>query len=53
VAYIFCDFQVHFNKITTLHTPPDGILEQLKSLDLSGNIINNWREINNLGTLPW
>jgi len=51
--HLSCDFQVHFNKITTLQTPTDGILQQLKSLDISENLINNWREINKLGTLPW
>jgi len=50
--YLFCDFQVHFNKVTSLQAPPDGILQQLKSLDISGNLINNWSEINKLGTLP-
>ncbi|GFG39933.1 hypothetical protein Cfor_08990 [Coptotermes formosanus] len=46
------NLQVHFNKITTLQTPPDGILQQLKSLDLNGNLIKDWKEINKLGTLP-
>ncbi|XP_069698305.1 tubulin-specific chaperone E [Periplaneta americana] len=44
--------QVPFNKITTLETPPSGILQHLKSLDLEGNEINDWREINKLGTIP-
>jgi Leucine-rich repeat (LRR) protein len=51
--YLFYDFQVHFNKVTSLQAPPDGILQQLKSLDISGNLMNNWSEINKLGTLPW
>jgi hypothetical protein len=45
--------QVPFNKITTLEAPPDGILHHLKSLDLEGSLIYDWREINKLGTLPW
>jgi hypothetical protein len=53
ILYSFCDSQVIFNNITTLETPQDGILQRLKSLDLEGNLINDWREINKLGTLPW
>ncbi|PNF32444.1 Tubulin-specific chaperone E [Cryptotermes secundus] len=44
--------QVPFNNITTLETPPDEILQHVKSLDLEGNSVNDWREINKLGTLP-
>ncbi|XP_021917557.1 tubulin-specific chaperone E isoform X2 [Zootermopsis nevadensis] len=44
--------QVPFNNITTLDAPPEGILHHLKSLDLEGNLINDWREINKLGQLP-
>lgn len=44
--------QVPFNNIATLEIPPDGILQHVKSLDLEGNLINDWREINKLGTLP-
>jgi hypothetical protein len=53
LLYSFYDSQVPFNNITTLKIPPDGILQHVKSLDLKGNLINDWREINKLGTLPW
>jgi hypothetical protein len=53
LIYSFCDSQVPFNNITTLKTPADEILQHVKSLDLEGNLIKDWREINKLGTLPW
>jgi Leucine-rich repeat (LRR) protein len=53
VYYSFYDSQIPFNNITSLTTPPEGILQNVKSLDLEGNSINDWREINKLGTLRW
>lgn len=46
------NIQVPFNYITSLDTFPEGILENLESLDLEGNVIRNWKEINKLGRLP-
>lgn len=41
-----------FNYVTCLETFPEGILENLESLDLEGNVIKHWEEINKLGKLP-
>lgn len=46
------NLQVPFNYITHLETFPEEILENLESLDLEGNVIRYWEEINKLGRLP-
>ncbi|XP_049802228.1 tubulin-specific chaperone E isoform X2 [Schistocerca nitens] len=43
--------QVPFNCITTLSSPPPNILQNLRLLDLEGNKIRHWHEINKLGKL--
>ncbi|XP_066906303.1 tubulin-specific chaperone E [Halyomorpha halys] len=45
-------FQISFNKITSLSIPPSGILQNLKILNIEGNNISHWSEIEKLGTLP-
>ncbi|GLG94418.1 Tubulin-specific chaperone E [Gryllus bimaculatus] len=43
--------QVPFNHITQISVPPH-VLENLKVLDLEGNCIEDWGEINKIGKLP-
>lgn len=45
-------FQISFNKITSISTPPPGILHNLKILNIEGNNVSHWSEIEKLGTLP-
>lgn len=44
--------QVPFNKFTTLEAPSVEVLQRLTFLDLEGNAIDNWTEVNKLGNLP-
>ncbi|RZF36415.1 hypothetical protein LSTR_LSTR010835 [Laodelphax striatellus] len=44
--------QVALNHISTLDTPPTNVLHNLRALDLTGNNIQYWSEVNKLGTLP-
>ncbi|XP_063216134.1 tubulin-specific chaperone E isoform X2 [Bacillus rossius redtenbacheri] len=39
------------NSISKLEAPPPGVFSNLRALDLSGNLIENWEEINKLGTI--
>lgn len=43
--------QVPFNSITTLSSPPPNVLQNLRLLDLEGNKIIHWQEINKLGKI--
>nr|CAD7410192.1 unnamed protein product [Timema cristinae] len=45
------ELKVANNNITTLESPPCGVLSRLKHLDLHGNNIQDWEEINKLGSL--
>lgn len=44
--------QVQFNNITFLQSPDMGVLDKLIALDLEGNKIKLWEEVNKLGTMP-
>lgn len=43
--------QAQNNKIDILKSPGEQVLSNLKVLDLGGNEINNWNEINKLGDM--
>nr|CAD7459060.1 unnamed protein product [Timema tahoe] len=45
------ELKVANNNITTLESPSCGVLSRLKHLDLHGNNIQDWEEINKLGSL--
>ncbi|XP_066992590.1 tubulin-specific chaperone E isoform X3 [Anabrus simplex] len=44
--------QVPYNHFVVLEPSPSNVLSQLKFLDLDGNPIDSWAEINKLGKLP-
>ncbi|KAG8224362.1 hypothetical protein J437_LFUL005243 [Ladona fulva] len=44
-----CELQVPWNNMTSLTIPPDSL--KIQSLDLEGNPIEDWDEINKLGCL--
>ncbi|XP_075211361.1 tubulin-binding cofactor E isoform X2 [Lycorma delicatula] len=44
--------QVPFNIIKSLDSPNKSVLQNLRSLDLESNNIQDWEEVNKLGTLP-
>ncbi|XP_022184290.2 tubulin-specific chaperone E [Nilaparvata lugens] len=46
------NLQVALNRISTLDTPQSNVLHNLRSLDLTGNHIQYWSEVNKLGSLP-
>lgn len=43
--------QVPFNRIVELRPPPEKLFTRLKWLDLEGNRILSWNEINKLGNI--
>lgn len=44
--------QIPFNNVSTINIPLSNCLINLKVLDLEGNCICEWKEVNKLGSLP-
>ena len=49
---MFFIIQVSYNKITSIGTLPSELFTGLKVLNLEGNPIENWEDVDNLGQLP-